>query len=71
MVVQEARKKVAFPSLRFPVELIGLRRLDIPWNQFDGLKLPAKLQLLRQHIMKKEGSTNGEYDILDITRYFK
>jgi hypothetical protein len=37
---------------------------------FEGLKLPAKLQLLRQDIKEKEESTNGEYDI-DITKYFK
>jgi hypothetical protein len=34
------------------------------------LKLPAKLQLLRQEITEKEEMTNGEYDI-DIARYFK
>jgi hypothetical protein len=38
--------------------------------QFHGLKIPAKLQLLRQDIMEEEETTNGEYD-LDITRYFK
>jgi hypothetical protein len=38
--------------------------------QFQGLKLPAKLQLLRQDITEKEESTNGEYDV-DISRYFK
>ena len=38
--------------------------------QFHGLKLPAKLQLLRQDITEKEETTNGEYDV-DITRYFK
>jgi hypothetical protein len=38
--------------------------------QFHGLKIPAKLQLLRQDIMEEEEMTNGEYD-LDITRYFK
>ena len=38
--------------------------------QFHGLKLPAKLQLLRQDMMEKEETINGEYDI-DITRYFK
>jgi hypothetical protein len=37
---------------------------------FIVLKLPAKLQLLRQDIMEKEESTNGEYGI-DITKYFK
>jgi hypothetical protein len=36
---------------------------------FVGLKFPAKLQLLRQDIMEKEESTNGEY-IIDITKYF-
>jgi hypothetical protein len=34
------------------------------------LKLTAKLQLLRQDIMEKEETTNGEYEV-DITRYFK
>ncbi len=34
---------------------------------FHGLKLPAKLQLVRQDIMEKEESTNGEYEV-DITR---
>jgi hypothetical protein len=29
--------------------------------EFQGLKRPAKLQLVRQGIMKKEDSTNGEY----------
>jgi hypothetical protein len=38
--------------------------------QFQGLKLPAKLQLVKQDIMEKEESTNGEYDV-DITKYFK
>jgi hypothetical protein len=38
--------------------------------KFDGLKLLAKLQLLRQDIMEKEESMNGEYKI-DITKYFK
>jgi hypothetical protein len=38
--------------------------------QFHGLKLPAKLQLIRQDIMEKEETINGEYNI-DITRYFK
>ncbi len=37
---------------------------------FNSLKLPAKLQLLRQDMMEKEETINGEYDI-DITRYFK
>jgi hypothetical protein len=37
---------------------------------FVGLKLAAKLQLLRQDITEKEESTNGEYDI-DIAKYFK
>jgi heme oxygenase len=35
-----------------------------------GLKLPAKLQLLRQDITEKEESTKGEHGI-DITKYFK
>jgi hypothetical protein len=38
--------------------------------QFDGLKLPAKLQLLRQDITEKKENMNGEYNI-DITKYFK
>jgi hypothetical protein len=38
--------------------------------QFHGLKLPAKLQLLRQDITEKEEMTNVEYAV-DITRYFK
>jgi hypothetical protein len=38
--------------------------------QFHGLKLAAKLQLLRQDIMEKEETTNGEYEV-DMTRYFK
>jgi hypothetical protein len=46
------------------------RGLDSRGYQFHGLKIPAKLQLLRQDIMEKEETTNGEYDI-DITRYFK
>jgi hypothetical protein len=38
--------------------------------QFHGLKLIAKLQLLRQDIMEKEETTNGEYEV-DMTQYFK
>jgi hypothetical protein len=38
--------------------------------QFHGLKLPAKLQLLRQDITEKEETTNGEYEV-DLSRYFK
>jgi hypothetical protein len=38
--------------------------------QFHGMKLAAKLQLLRQDIMEKEETTNGEYEV-DMTRYFK
>jgi hypothetical protein len=38
--------------------------------QFHGLKLAAKLQLLRQDIMEKEETTNGEYKV-DMTKYSK
>jgi hypothetical protein len=38
--------------------------------QFHGLKLPAKLQPIRQDLTEKEDSTNGEYDI-DKAEYFK
>jgi hypothetical protein len=38
--------------------------------QFHGLKLAAKLQLLRQDIMEKEETTNSEYEV-DMTKYFK
>jgi hypothetical protein len=38
--------------------------------QFHSLKLAAKLQLLRQDIMEKEETTNGEYEV-DMTKYFK
>ena len=38
--------------------------------QFHSLKLAAKLQLLRQDIMEKEETTDGEYEV-DMTRYFK
>jgi hypothetical protein len=38
--------------------------------QFHGLKLPAKLQLIRQDVTEKEDSTNGEYD-KDTAKYFK
>ena len=38
--------------------------------QFHGLKLPAKLQLLRQDITEKEETSNGEYEV-DTTKYFK
>jgi hypothetical protein len=38
--------------------------------EFHGLKLPAKLQLVRQDITEKEETTNGEYDV-KILRYFK
>jgi hypothetical protein len=34
------------------------------------LKLAAKLQLIRQDIMEKEETTNGEYEV-DMTKYFK
>jgi 50S ribosomal subunit-associated GTPase HflX len=44
--------------------------LTLPGYVFIGLKLAAKLQLLRQDLTEKEESTNGEYDI-DITNYFK
>jgi hypothetical protein len=35
-----------------------------------GLKLPAKIQLLKQDIDEKEEHAGGEYDI-DIDKYFK
>jgi hypothetical protein len=35
-----------------------------------SLKLAAKPQLLRQDIMEKEETTNGEYEV-DMTQYFK
>jgi hypothetical protein len=38
--------------------------------QFHSLKLPAKLQRIRQDVTEKEDSTNGEYDI-DTAKYFK
>jgi hypothetical protein len=38
--------------------------------QFHGLKLPAKLQLLRQDIREKEETASGEYEV-DLSRYFK
>jgi hypothetical protein len=38
--------------------------------EFQGLKMPAKLQLVRQDITEKEDSTNGEYEI-DTAKYFK
>jgi hypothetical protein len=34
------------------------------------LKLPAKLQLIRQDVTEKEDSMNGEYDI-DTAKYSK
>jgi hypothetical protein len=37
--------------------------------QFHGLKLAAKRQLLRQDIIEKEETTNGECEV-DMTRYF-
>ncbi len=39
-------------------------------RKFHGLKLAAKLQLIRQDIMEKEETTNGEYEV-DLSRYFK
>jgi hypothetical protein len=38
--------------------------------QFHGLKLAAKLQLIRQNIMEKDETTNGEFEV-DMTKYFK
>jgi hypothetical protein len=38
--------------------------------KFNGLKLAAKLQLIRQDIMEKEETTNDEYEV-DMTKYFK
>ncbi len=54
--------------MRFVLKKMGSRQKA--GHQFHGLKLPAKLQLLRQDITEKEETTNGEYDV-DITRYFK
>jgi hypothetical protein len=44
--------------------------LDARGYQVHGLKLPAKLQLLRQDITEKEETANGEYEV-DLSRYFK
>jgi hypothetical protein len=38
--------------------------------EFHGLKLAAKVQLIRQDIMEKEETTNGEYEV-DMMKYFK
>jgi hypothetical protein len=38
--------------------------------QLTGLKLPAKIQLLKQDMEEKEEHAGGEYDI-DITKFFK
>jgi hypothetical protein len=38
--------------------------------QFHGMKLAAKLQLIRQDRMEKEETTNDVYEV-DMTRYFK
>ncbi len=38
--------------------------------EFQGLKMPAKLQLVRQDRMEKEDSTNGEFEVVT-TKYFK
>ena len=35
-----------------------------------GLKLPAKIQLVKQDAKEKEEHTGGEYDV-DITKFFK
>jgi hypothetical protein len=39
-------------------------------NEWTGLKLPAKIQLLKQDMEEKEKDTDGEYDI-DSVKYFK
>jgi hypothetical protein len=44
--------------------------LTSPGYEFQGLKMPAKLQLVRQDITEKEDSTDGEYEI-DTAKYFK
>jgi hypothetical protein len=38
--------------------------------EWEGLKLPAKIQLLKQDMEEREEHTGGEYDI-NITKYFK
>jgi hypothetical protein len=38
--------------------------------EWTGLKLPAKIQLLKQDMEEKEGNAGGEYDI-NITKYFE
>jgi hypothetical protein len=38
--------------------------------KWTGLKLPVKIQLLKQDMEDKEEHTGGEYDI-DILKYFK
>jgi hypothetical protein len=38
--------------------------------EFQGLKMQAKIQLMRQDITEKEDNMNGEYDI-DTVKYFK
>ncbi len=38
--------------------------------EWTGLKLPAKIQLLKQDMEDKEEHTGGEYDI-DVLKYFK
>jgi hypothetical protein len=38
--------------------------------QFHGLKVAAKIQLLRQDIIEKEETMNGEYEV-DMTKYSK
>jgi hypothetical protein len=46
---------------------VGLRTCGYKWT---GLKLPAKIQLLKQDMEEKEEHADDEYDI-NITKYFK
>jgi hypothetical protein len=46
---------------------VGLQTHGYEWT---GLKLLAKIQLLKQDMEEKEEHAGGEYDI-DITKYFK
>ncbi len=46
---------------------VELRTRGYAWT---GLKLPAKIQLLKQDMEEKEEHAGGEYDI-DILKYFK
>jgi hypothetical protein len=46
---------------------VELRTRGYEWT---GLKLPAKIQLLKQDMEEKEEHAGGEYDI-DVLKYFK